>query len=417
MVKLNFRFSKLMVTITAFACLVLYPSFSSAYVIASNARVINLNAPTHLFVIGASGDGQFSRASLARASKYRKIFTKRQIVFIQSNTKKTNSFEKITGMGIRAHVENKKKLTGKKLLNLLLEYKSIASIDIFTHSNAHAGAKMDKDSDRNRFGYLTKKKLSVKLYGHFTRDAFVIFHGCNMGWLHAPSFAARWGVPVSGSLTSSEYQKVHENGNWYFRSERKSPTDQAWDKSKKNLYRMKPVNKPYNGQWAKNKEKKYGTGLPFYKFFCATKSTYGGIDRRKRNACYRTMALSIYFYPSIVELDANSPAEDYKEVVRDFLCPSDKEGELTSECKQALIDSERTGNLVYSPFWGRSLNCDDSMCDFDFELKYIPIINQVLGHKKLDATGPDKKTAMIEEYNRYLKGFDLIQKSHDLIFK
>ena len=154
---------------------------------------------------------------------------------------------------------------------------------------------------------------------------------------------------------------------------------------------MKPDNMPYTGSWGT-----FSAGLPFFKFLC---NNNGDTSR-----CKRAMALSMFGFMSNVPLTLNSSFEEYKQVVRDFLCPISAHNDINSKCIQELIDAETTGNEVYSPFNGKMLNCNMNKCQYHYKCSGF------LGRGKcqVSQTGNADNKALIQEYFRYLQGFELL---------
>ena len=98
----------------------------------------------------------------------------------------------------------------------MLFFKTIASFDFYGHSSPWA-VKLAKKN-----GTITPKSHKSaleKLIPHFTKYAYATLNGCNGGFQLAPRLSAVWKIPVSGSLTSTKFERLQKDG-FYKKSDR-----------------------------------------------------------------------------------------------------------------------------------------------------------------------------------------------------
>ena len=381
---------------------------------------IDYSVRTRVIVAGNGSElvNLFQQVAGAKARKYRELYPNDQIVFLgikeqpedskgkkleYDNIKSLNSFGfwvetvKIMGMDKDIDVEN--------LTAALLKFKKIASIDIYSHASAAYGVVLDGKFNRLEVG----DKTLMKIKDNMTEDSYVFLHGCNSA--HVASYLSKvLEVPVAGSMTSTNSQLLMNDGRYYFEDEGTHPENLSFVKinsvgfkKKAGCYsgacvRLKPDRNPYNGYWGEFKE-----GLSFYKFFCAKNE-----DRR----CKETMARSMLSWISTKAIDENSSLEDYKEVVKDFLCPTNKDGTAAKTCAEELEKAIQVGgNHKYNPFRGEQVFCDLVNCRVKVKCEYMPIIG--IAKKKscvqVQTTSSEYATTTVDEYLNYLEGFKYLK--------
>ena len=355
--------------------------------------------PTHVVVAGTAHEAGmlFQQAAITKALKYRELYPEDQIVFLsQHEGEYENNSTWLKKRGVEVLVQNKKDLTTERFVDHLKEFSQIRTIDIFSHSAASYGIQLSSIT-RGKIGPNDKKIAELK--GRFTADAMITLNGCNSGFYVAPAWSKTLGVPVSGSLTSTDFQALHTDNNYYLNNPESMPKDIPLAVANTIAYenapncklglciRMKPVNGPYNGYWGSY----YEGGLPFYKIFC------NGTTDEKCNKAYQTMAKH---FISIKNLKTDTSFEAYKVVVQDILCPLSANKPWREECVKALNAVEADQSLAtYNPFRGKQLQCDNKGCSFELD---CPMFKKEC---KLINTHEGAATTITDEYKRYLSAF------------
>ncbi len=398
-----------------FAAIALSASSVQASITAAlGTSKIDAAAPTHIFVIGYShGMGnQFFESALSRALKYRELYPNRQIVFFRNReTGGKDDLRQTALAGVQIVSEDQEKLTGQALLAKLRKFTRIASLEISSHSSTHIGVGLEGSDPVDRL-YPGTPGIE-KLQGHFAENGYVYLHGCNGGYVFGPYLSKLWGVPVAAALTSIDFQQLHSDNQWYTNNAGQYPASGGWNKTNAVSYetplscadgkchRLKPDNHPYSGMWGQFE----GGGLPFYKFFC----NFAGAE----SECNKTMALSMLGFPSIVPASARSTEREFEIVLKDFFCPMDikgtQAGSRRQQCMDAIDQNLASGNEVYSPFRGNSLECSLTGCNVEVKCKTGSDGLPVAG--TCTTRAPDNKTpkTLMQEYKRYLDGFRQLQ--------
>ncbi len=361
---------------------------------------------THILAIGYShGQGdQFARAALSRALRYREAFPERQIVVLGSpETGSSSDAALLRSFGLEI-IEEEGGFSDTRLLERMSEFQAIASFDFFGHSSPWA---VGLDSTEARLGTSTSEAKLVAVRSHFTRDAYATLNGCNAGYFFGPALSKLWKIPVSAALTGSNFQELHVDGKFYFNDDGVHPagpwassnarsyrTEKSCDEGA--CYRMKPENTPYNGYWGDFS----GGGLGFYEFFC----NYPEADQ----TCRRTMALSLYGFPSVEPADASSTRAGFERVVFDYLCPNDVTGERGASCRAGIAGAVAAGSLVYSSFRGNPLECADSGCTFELDCARDSSGTPTPGTCTSSAPRNAASTSLVRTYKRLMEGYDEI---------
>lgn len=367
-----------------------------------NGNQIDYKQKTRVLVSGAGDDlgSQFQFIAKAKAVKYRDQFPSDQIVLItKEETDLGDDTVILKNFGFNLITKSRATFDGSSFVDEISKFNAIASIDIFSHSTAQYGIHLDGKAHR-----LTLNTKGIeKLKGHFTKDAYVFLHGCNAGFNLAPYLSDKWEVPVAGAMTSTNFQRLHSDGNFYLADEGFAPNTE-WattnNLSFKNettckdggCLRLKPDNHPYVGMWGEYND----GGLPFYKFFCVKNSP---------EDCKRTMAKSLLSFVSIVHLDSNSKFQDYKKAVIDFICPISAH-ELRRECEQNLDAALLTQDETYSPFSRPLVQCDYTKCDVEIKCQKILFVGvNKPGTCDLTNKFEGKATTLVREYKAYLEAY------------
>jgi hypothetical protein len=379
----------------------------AAYIVASyNKTNLDPNLPTRIMLAGSGDDLKllFQEVANAKAIKYNENNPNEQILFITANEKDMDSERMLKKWGFSILSLERATLDGKEFIEKVLPFKKILSIDIFSHSSAQYGIHLE--SHTNRLNINTKGL--EKLTPNFMKDSFVYLHGCNSGFNLAPFLSNIWRVPVAGSMTSTNFQRLHSDGNFYLTEEGFAPNSD-WAKENtlsfnetKNCgnglcQRLKPDNTPYVGWWGAYTE----GGLPFYKFFCVKNST---------EDCKRVMAKALLSQSLIVNLKKDSSLETYKKAVVDFLCPVSSKKDLRGECQAKLEEALVTNDMTYNPFSRPLVECDFVSCKAEITCGKILFTFSKPGTCTLKNNATAPATTLIREYKAYLEAFKYLSK-------
>jgi hypothetical protein len=374
-----------------------------AYTIAS----LDKTAPdpareTHVLVVGRGRDlGRlFAQSAIAQAYRYRALQPESQIVLIaareRDGEKETDYYQR---QGTVVHRADSKTLSGLALIGELKKFTKIVSLDIYAHTAWIVGSALDSELAR-----FDEDSLGVgDLKKNFAPGAFAFLHGCNSGFKMGPSLAKKWGVPVLGSLTSTDFQRLHQTGEWYNPDPGRAP-DNNWAATnpfgyasplscKKGLcLRMRPDNFPYTGAWGE-----FSAGLGFFKAACPW-----GDDVACRSGLRNALAAAVSSRP----ITLTSGIDDVKAAIKDFLCPVGKGPALRKACFEGLEKAVVEGRSDFTPYKGDSLSCTEKGCAYETPCK--PKLDGIFvkPHCKL-ARHPQSQpsTALVDEYLLYLRAF------------
>ena len=376
---------------------------ANAYLITSfYSNEIDYSQPTRLLI---AGDGHdlgllFQEVAKSKALKYHELNPDYQIILITAEEKELDNKQALKRWGFNLQDEKRSSLDGESFLKEAIKFKKIASIDIFSHSSAQHGIHLDGRS--NRLDLTTKGVAQLR--SHFIKDAYAYLHGCNSGFYMAPFLSKEWEIPVAGSMTSTNFQKLHNSGDFYLTDPGLAP-DSEWKTANDLTFlktidcrdgacmRLKPDNHPYVGFWGEYTD----GGLPFYKFFCVKNSTQD---------CERVMAKSLLSFIGTTNLNSKSSFTDYKKVAIDFLCPINAKRELRKECEENLESALLTGDETYNPFSKALLECDFKKCKAEVDCTKV-LFTKISkpGTCGLKITYPGQATTLVREYKSYLQGF------------
>ncbi len=344
----------------------------------------------------------FQEVAKGKAQKYLELNPEEQIVLIAAKEKDMDNERALKRWGFNINEIKNETMDGQDLLSELARFKKILSLDIFSHSSAQFGIHLV--SRTNRLNVNTKGLETIKK--NFLPAAFVYLHGCNTGFNLAPYLSKIWGVPVAGSLTSTNFQRLHTDGNFYLEEEGYAPS-KDWSEQNAQSFnqpfnckdglckRLKPDNTPYSGFWGY-----YGEGgLPFYKWFCVNNSD---VD------CQRVMAQNLLSQVSVVNLVKTSTIEVYKKAVVDFLCPVSSKKDLRRECEEQLEQALVTKDFTYNPFSRALIECNFKGCNATVECGKV-FLTGLPKPGTCKVNNPVKKaTTLVREYQTYLQAFNYL---------
>ncbi len=353
----------------------------------------------HLFIIGHAGDlgTLFLRSVQTKIMRYKDMYPNDSIVVIgAAGLNKRISLIR-NNFGHRIIESNRKKLSIKRLSKILKRLGNVQTVDFFSHSGATYGMGLEKNV---AFKYTDSEAMSV-FKRMLAPDAYVVLNGCNSGFVQAPKFSEILGVPVFGSLTSTDFQRIHNDGTWYNNNPGNYPEGGFSTKneysysSEKNCnrnggcLRMKPDNHSYSGHWGS-----YKVGLPYYRPFCSASVS--------PKDCAANIAQEIMLYPVNHVAHRSISREEYRDAVTEYMCPQDKSLVRYLSCKNYLLSNGRVPP-VSKIFRGTMLHCNTQTCLFKVggsgnRLKFS--LKQVYG-KKHDQ--------MLVDYRRFVKAYDLFK--------
>ncbi len=351
------------------------------------------NQKTHIIVAGEANEAYllFQQAAVTKGYKYIEQNPQNQVVFVFQHEEKLASNEAwLRARNVQILKSGPEQLDIKTFIKVADIVRSIATLDIFSHSAISYGSKL---SENSRLRAADKSLQKIK--SNFTSDAYIVVHGCNSGFDEAVKFSKLFDVPAFGSLTSTDFQEKLTDGKWYYNNPQDKPAGMKVDPKCTNglCIRLKPINNVYAGHWGSYS----GGGLPFYKAFC--------VNIKPQN-CLAAMARFAMSFVSSSKLSKVSSLEEYKAVVQDILCPITPTGTLRADCVAKLneipLNSPVSATLrTYSPYRGKQLQCGSNGCEFRFECK----TGANSGHCNLINTARTTPTTFVDEYLNYMGAY------------
>jgi hypothetical protein len=348
---------------------------------------------THLIVAGEANEARqlFQQAAVTQGYKYQEINPNDQVVFIFQHEEDLVTNENwLRARNVQILKSGPDDLDIKTFIKIADDVRSIATLDIFSHSAISYGSKL---SEKSRLRANDKTLLKIK--SNFMSDAYIVVHGCNSGFDEAVYYSYAFNVPAFGSLTSTDFQEKLTDGKWYFNNPQDKPAGMKVDPKCTNglCIRLKPVNNVYSGHWGSYS----GGGLPFYKAFC-----YNILLQK----CLASMARFAMSFVSSSKLSKLSSFEEYKAVVQDMLCPITPTGTIRADCVAKLneVPFQSPVNKIlrtYSPFRGKQLQCGFNGCQIRFECNTG--VND--GHCDLINTAKEIPTTLVDEYLNYTDAY------------
>ena len=359
---------------------------------------------THILTPGSAKgkeSNQFFQSAIARGQRYLELYPDHQVVIISApDVKRVKNVDVFSRFKVKLIKKVKEKLTGYRLLREMEVFKNIASFDFYGHSSPWA---LILGSRKATLGDATGDSNMTSIRDNFISGAYATLNSCNAGLKIAPTLSENWGIPVSGAMTGSLFEALHDDDRWYnhflkVTVDRVRTNNISFEIDRKcndgNCWRMKPMNTRYSGYWGS-----WDSGLSFYKFFCNYED--------KNNSCAKGMAKSLYSMPSVRALDKNAPLAEFKEVLFDHLCPTGPRMDTFDKCVSGIEEAISRGDNIYSPFKTNSLDCNSKKCHFDFNCKWSGG-RPKSGSCRLSAPKNNKPTVIVNEYLKFIKGYKLL---------
>ncbi len=371
---------------------------------------LDTNKVTHIIIVGSAvkeDSNQFFQSGIARAEKYKQLNPEHQVVIMSSPEVRGTDDEKVfADFNVPVIEFINKSFTAEILIPQLRKYSQIASLDFYGHSSPWAIKLGKSDAALTPDAY--EKKLRA-LKGNFLRSAYITINSCSSGFSIAPDLSKYLEIPVSGSLTSSLFERV-ESDNMFHKEEDYTPGNYVEINSvsfnedvscKLGLcYRMKPSPYSYSSYWGVFKE----GGLNFYKFFCNYENNNDG-------RCEAAMARSLLAFPSVKSINERSSVEDFKTVAFDFLCTTRTKAKYDA-CVAGITAAIDRGDNVFQTHIGTELKCNFNTCNAAVVCKEKRFGSGPKGGscklsvRELDAAPTNAANEMLS----LLKGFKAIQK-------
>ncbi len=325
---------------------------------------------THIIVIGSAmheDSDQFFQSGISRAYRYKELWPERQVVIMSTPDVINRTDEQVFA---KYKINVVKKVDLRFTANLLIAeigaFEKIASLDFFGHSSPWA---LKIDDVQAPFDPSVHVRALSKLRPKFLPNAYVTLNGCNTGFSIAPDLSSALELPVSGSLTSSVFERIESDGHWYKEDDQSklryvSTNRVSYDKklicATGACTRMKSSRHNYSSFWGYFKD----GGLSFDKFFC----NFVDFDGR----CERGMAMSLLGFPSVRPISLKTSIEDFKDVVYDWLCSTGSRNNYFKKCIEGIEDAVNQQHLVYQSHPTNELNCDFKSCNVKVECDFEP---------------------------------------------
>lgn len=368
---------------------------------------LNPDKVTHIVVVGSSvkeDSDQFFQSGLIQAYKYKEMYKDHQVVVISApDVRSTDNEEVFQKFNLAIIKQIGSTLNVYNLVAEMLFFKKIASFDYYGHSSPWA-IKLAKKSGTIEPG--SHKSTLQKLNSHFTNLAYATLNGCNGGFNIAPELSSVWKIPVSGSLTSTQFERLQTDG-FYKKSDRVRENyvrvnDQSFkspiDCSVGVCWRLKTARKNYSSYWGSFKD----GGLSFPKFFC----NFDNSDKR----CQKSMALQMLSFTSTTSINMNSSLEEYKAVVFDYLCSTALDKNYFNKCVAGIKNAVANNSLKFQAHPGNALECSFKRCNASIKCKKKRFFGSGPrgGSCKVITTPNSNPTTLVREYKAFLEGYKLL---------
>lgn len=321
---------------------------------------------------------QFLYGAITRAQVHDDTYpdSRAQVILWADEDGKRKDRAVLQDRGMQIMEVNSWNLRERNIVKIIEGLPVMSSLHIISHNAAVKGVAIQS---RTRLG--PKDSLWQEISGRFTSDAYVFLHGCNTGYLVAPGISKVIKRPVFGSLTSTDFQEVFNDGQWYHNNSGTGQYPSRVGKKKTNdvlfasnescwkgyCHRMMPNEHTYRGYWGD-----YEVGLPYYKPFC-------NFDTSDKSRCMKGIAQGVRTTPTI-------GAKSWQDRVEDFLCPRMADASVHASCVAAL----QNGGDRKDFFRGKTLECSLKGCDFE------TYYTRKAGVKVINFTGTDKGTKPFE---------------------
>lgn len=373
--------------------------------------VLDPHKLTHVIVVGSAvkeDSDQFFQSGLARAQRYKDLWPDHQVVLMSSPDVKGMTDEQVfTKYKIPVTKTVFKKFTAPLLLDEIEAFDQIASFDFYGHASPWA---MIIGKNNAAFDPSAHYERLKNMRWRFVGDAYATLNACNAGFLLAPDLSQGLGIPVSGSLTGSYFERIESDGHWYKEEDQTKDNVVLWNtftyKNKSSCgnglcTRMKSARTPYNSYWGDF----IAGGLSFDKFFCNYENSRDG-------RCERGMAMSLLAFPSIKPISLDSTYDDIKDVVYDWLCSTGNTKSYFEKCRYGIEAAVGRGDLEYQTFPGNELKCDFISCNAKINCKYKGSVEEgpTPGSCHLDTLTNFAPNNAAKEFLSIMKGFEMIKK-------
>lgn len=367
---------------------------AKAYFVATNTGKFESTKETHLFVAGVPDklDELFIYSLLTKAQGIRERAGDVQLVIIGRNEDR----EMIVNRGYKIVEKNREQLKDTAIEGVVNKLKNIKSLDIYAHSGPLNGILLDRGTIVNQL-LNEENDLWPMFQGKLNKKSYFMFHGCNAGLKMAPVVAKKLKIAVFAALTGTDFQSIYNEISWVHdynaRDLKKSEANLLSLEQEKSCSagycrRMKPDNTPYSGYWGEWLE----GGFPSYKVFCGSNDT---------NYCQEGALAGVLEYPSVMPISKVQTLDQFKEILRDFLCPFSYSSKKQAECAASLEASLSGENTQYSPFNGQTLSCDFIRCAAYFKCKNSSSSSCHLVNEK-----PGANETFTNEYKFFIKSFE-----------
>ncbi|MBP9682009.1 MAG: hypothetical protein KBD76_11435 [Bacteriovorax sp.] len=338
---------------------------------------------THVIIVGSAvkeDSNQFFQSGLSRAYRLKELFPDQQVVIMSSPEVRGTDDEKVfSDFNIAVFKTVNENFTGGQLMKELNALERIASINYYGHSSPWGLKLGKKDASFDPTEY-TKSLLLLK--SKLLPNAYMTISSCNSGFKIAPELSRVLEIPVAGSLTSSLFERIETDGNWYKKDDYHSENyadsnsfsyNQDLPCSLGLCWRMEASRHNYSAYWGNFSE----GGLSFFKFFC-------NFEDNKNFRCEKGMANSLLSFPSTRPLNQDSSIEDFKAVAFDWICSTAKDKNYFGKCVAGINSAIDRGDLVFQSHPGNELICDFKSCQATISCK-----------KKIFGSGPRGGTCTI----------------------
>lgn len=294
---------------------------------------------------------QFLYGAITRARMHDELYpdSRAQVVIWAEENGKREDRATLLQRGMHILEVNHWHLRDRSIAKEIRKLPPVSSLHVVSHSSAVYGFALQHNYRTN-----SDAKLWQQIKDRFTDDFYIFLHGCNTGFLLAPALSKVVKRPVFGSLTSTDFQQIFENDQWYHNNPGTGEFPTGLAKKQVNdvlfstnescwkgfCHRMMSNEHNYHGYWGN-----YTVGLPFYKPFC--NFAYSDPGR-----CMKGIAQAVYTTTAI-------GAQSWEDKVEDFLCPRMADPKVHSRCVAALKNG---GEQNF--YRGNTLQCSLKGCDF-----------------------------------------------------